>query len=68
MFALPAGILGSGFVEVTQEHIAQDDEKGQEKIRIKLDAIDDRLARVESQLEVLVSAMSSSLAQSDNDV
>ncbi len=64
MFALPAGILGSGFVEVMQKHL-QDEEEEQSKQILRLvdlveklsedvksnqARVEDRLAAIESRL------------------
>jgi voltage-gated potassium channel Kch len=64
MFALPAGILGSGFVEVMQQHLQEEEEEQSKQILRLIDLVqqlsedvksnqarvDDRLAAIESRL------------------
>ena len=64
MFALPAGILGSGFVEVMQQHLQDEEEQQSKQILRLIDLVEqlsvevksnqarveDRLAAIESRL------------------
>jgi voltage-gated potassium channel len=57
MFALPAGILGSGFVEVMQQHHLQEEGKEHEETRSQLMRIESRVERIEQQLEQVLARL-----------